>query len=64
MPTLFIWGRKDLAIGAFAVENNHKYMKGDYTFLELDGGHWLIQSNYTEVKTAIIEHLSKYKTVL
>lgn len=59
VPTLFIWGKNDIAIGAFAAECNHKYMKGDYTFLELEGGHWLIQTNYTEVKTAIIEHLSK-----
>lgn len=62
-PTLFIWGKYDIAIGAFAAESNHKYMKGEYKFLELEGGHWLIQSNYAEVKTAIIEHLSKYKTM-
>ena len=63
VPTLFIWGKYDIAIGAFAAESNHNYMKGDYTFLELEGGHWLIQSNYAEVKTAIIKHLSRYKTV-
>lgn len=63
VPTLFIWGKNDIAIGAFAAESNHKYMKGDYTFLELEGGHWLIQTNYAEVKTSIMEHISKYKTV-
>ncbi|WP_445382995.1 alpha/beta fold hydrolase [Robiginitalea sp. IMCC43444] len=61
-PTLFIWGKKDLAIGKVAAENNHKYMKGDYTFLDLDGGHWLIQTNYNEVKKAVIEHLKKNKS--
>ena len=61
-PTLFIWGKNDLAVGRVAAENNHKYMKGDYTFLELDGGHWLIQTNYPEVEKAIIEHLTKNKT--
>jgi len=61
-PTLFVWGNKDVAIGAFAAEGNHKYMKGDYTFLEVAGGHWLIQTNYSEIETAIIEHVSKYKT--
>lgn len=59
-PTLFIWGKNDLAVGIAAVENNHKYMKGDYTFLTLDGGHWLIQTNYQEVETAIIGHIKKY----
>ena len=62
IPTLFIWGNKDLAIGAFAAKGNQKYMKGDYTYKELNGGHWLIQTNYSEVESAIIEHVSKYKT--
>lgn len=62
VPTLFIWGKNDEAIGAFSVEKGHQYIKGDYTFLESDGGHWLIQTKYDEVKTAIIEQLTKYKT--
>lgn len=62
IPTLFIWGKNDFAIGKVAAENNHKYMKGYYTFLELDGGHWLIQTNYIEVEQAIIEHLTINKT--
>ena len=35
-------------------------MKNDYTFLELDSGHWLIQNKYNELKKAITEHLLKY----
>ena len=62
-PTLFIWGKKDLAVGRMAAEYNHKYIKGDYTYLELDGGHWLIQTNYKEVETTVIEHLTKNRTV-
>ena len=61
-PTLFIWGKNDLAVGAKAAEYNHRYIKGDYTFLELNGGHWLIQTNYLELEIAIVEHLSKYKS--
>jgi len=60
-PTLFIWGRKDMAIGAFAAKSNERYIKGEYTFLGLDGGHWLIQSNYKDVEAAIIKHLLKNK---
>jgi len=37
-------------------------MKGDYTFLAIDGGHWLMQTNYPEIEKAIIEHITKYKT--
>lgn len=57
-PTLFIWGNRDLAIGKTAAENNHKYMKGAYTYLEVDGGHWLMQTNYADVERAVIKHLS------
>ncbi len=60
-PTLFIWGKNDSAIGSVAVSNGHKFMKNDYTFLDLDAGHWLIQTKYETIKSAISEHLIKYK---
>ena len=63
VPTLFIWGKNDSAVGAESVKNGHKYMKADYAFLELDGGHWLNQSNYSEIKPAIIRHLAKCRNV-
>ena len=62
VPTLFIWGKNDVAIGAESVKNGHKYMKKEYTYLELESGHWLIQSSYSEVKAAIVEHLSLHRT--
>ena len=62
VPTLFIWGNRDLAIGAFAARANANYVDGPYTFLEIDGGHWLIQENYPEVARAVRHHLLKYKT--
>mgnify|MGYP001818612383 CR=1 FL=1 len=58
-PTLFIWGNRDLAIGATAAYANEKYMKGPYTFLEVEGGHWLIQSNYDQVASAITEFIKE-----
>ena len=36
-------------------------MKGEYTFLEVDGGHWLVQSNFAEVKAAVGKHLTTHK---
>ena len=56
-PTLFIWGKWDPAIGEAAALGNQKYMEGPYAYLPLEGGHWLIQSNYREVATAVSEHL-------
>ena len=60
-PTLFIWGNKDLAVGSFAAYENEKYVKGDYLFVEVDGGHWLVQTNFKEVERAVTGHLDKYK---
>lgn len=61
-PTLFIWGKKDLAVGEVAAKGAEPYMKGDYTFVELDAGHWLIQTHYYAVASAIENHLRKYKS--
>lgn len=61
VPTLFIWGEKDKYIGAFGVENGHKFMKGYYKFVKLDAGHWLIQTRYKEIKADVFEHLLKFK---
>jgi pimeloyl-ACP methyl ester carboxylesterase len=58
-PTLFIWGNKDMAIGRKAAEANAPFMKGPYTFIELDAGHWLIQEEPAKVTAAIIAHLAE-----
>lgn len=56
-PTLLVWGNQDTAIGRVGVENGAKFMKGPYTFLELDAGHWLIQEAFPAVSAAILGHL-------
>jgi surfactin synthase thioesterase subunit len=57
---LFIWGKKDFAVGPEAVEASHGFIQDEYTFLALDGSHWLVQSNYTEVKAAISDHIERH----
>jgi len=59
VPTLFIWGNKDVAIGSYSVSESHQYMKNDYEFIELDSGHWLIQTNYQELEKAITRHVER-----
>jgi len=61
VPTLFIWGNKDVAIGSYSVSESHQYMKNDYEYLELDAGHWLIQTKYQELKKAITNHIERNK---
>lgn len=58
VPTLFIWGKHDLAVSTYAAERNEVYMKGPYQFLSLDSGHWLIQSSFEEIRSALLNHLS------
>jgi pimeloyl-ACP methyl ester carboxylesterase len=59
VPTLFIWGNTDLAVSSFAVSEHHQYMKGDYEFIELDTGHWLIQTSYEALESSITTHISR-----
>ncbi|WP_165200638.1 alpha/beta fold hydrolase [Muriicola soli] len=57
VPVLFIWGNKDMAIGPYGVSEGHQYCKGGYKFLELNAGHWLIQTMYDDIKQAVLDHL-------
>ncbi|SNY99480.1 alpha/beta hydrolase [Flagellimonas pacifica] len=61
VPTLFIWGNKDLAVGSYSVSESHQYMKSEYEFLELDAGHWLIQTNYNDLEEVITKHVNRNK---
>ena len=56
-PTLLVWGNADNAIGRVGVENAAQFMKGPYTFVELDAGHWLIQEKFEAVSESILTHL-------
>ncbi|WP_228852093.1 alpha/beta fold hydrolase [Aegicerativicinus sediminis] len=58
VPTLLIWGNSDLAVSRFAVENNQTFMGSDYKFVEVEGGHWLVQTNFEETYKNLISHLS------
>jgi pimeloyl-ACP methyl ester carboxylesterase len=55
--TLFIWGKNDPALGRTCAERCGEYVKGNYQFMELDAGHWLVQTRYDEIKEALLKHL-------
>jgi len=61
VPTLFIWGANDFAVGAYGVNQCKKYVTADYNFQSVEGGHWLMQGNYGEVKDLLVKHIQKYK---
>lgn len=62
VPTLFIWGNEDVAIGSYSVNKSHQYMKNEYEFIEVNSGHWLIQTKYQELEKAISNHILKNKS--
>jgi pimeloyl-ACP methyl ester carboxylesterase len=54
-PTSYVWGRHDPALGRAAAERTRDHVAADYTFTELDAGHWLPETHPGEVATAILE---------
>ena len=57
LPSLFVWGNADPAVGRFAVEAQRQYMKGPFTEIELDTGHWIMETAPEPTVAAILRHL-------
>lgn len=61
LPTLFIWGNTDIAVGRAGVKATPAFMKGEYTFVELDAGHTLVQEQFDRVEREIIAHIQQHR---
>jgi len=59
-PVLFIWGNWDPAAGRKAVELQAQFIKGPYTLLELDAGHWLMETRTEEVIESVLKHIEMW----
>jgi pimeloyl-ACP methyl ester carboxylesterase len=53
-PTTYVWGRDDPALGRAAAEATGRFVRGDYLFVELDGGHWLPETHPDELAAQIL----------
>lgn len=63
VPTLYIWGERDPALGRAAAEATQAYVTGPYTFLPLAGvGHWVPESAPKKVLAALLPHLGEHPT--
>jgi len=60
LPVLFIWGNQDPAVGRVAVDLQRQYLKGPFEEIELDAGHWLMESHPVEVSDAILKHIGTH----
>jgi pimeloyl-ACP methyl ester carboxylesterase len=54
VPTTYLWGRRDPALGRAAAERTAGCVAADYRFVELDAGHWLPETRADEVVAAIV----------
>lgn len=60
LPTLLIWGKHDSAIARAGVEMTKVYMQGEYSLIELDAGHLLIQEKFQQVNQEILNHIQQH----
>lgn len=60
LPTILIWGNQDPAVGRAGVEITKQYMKGEYSLIELDAGHALVQEKFERVNHEILNHIQRH----
>ncbi len=57
VPTTYVWGRHDPALGRAAAEATAAHVTGDYLFVELAAGHRLPELNPHEVAGAVLDRV-------
>lgn len=58
VPTLYVWGRRDPALGESAARRTSRYVRGPFTFVILpNAGHWLPERAAAEVTPLLLAHL-------
>lgn len=59
VPTTYLWGRDDVALGRAAAERTGDYVRADYRFVELAAGHWLPETVPTRVASEIVDRVRR-----
>lgn len=57
VPTTYVWGSKDFALGRHGAELTAEHVTGPYEFVELKAGHWLPETRPDECAEAIIRRV-------
>lgn len=55
VPTSYVWGRHDFALGRAAAELTRRFVTGPYRFVELDAGHWLPETEPEQIADLIMQ---------
>ncbi|WP_018157169.1 alpha/beta fold hydrolase [Demetria terragena] len=62
VPTTYVWGRRDFALGRAAAEKTAEFVSADYRFVEVDAGHWLPEVEAEVVAHEIIQRVRPHLT--
>ena len=57
VPTTYVWGRRDPALGRAAAERTATCVGADYRFVEVDAGHWLPETHAEDVAAAVLDRV-------
>ena len=57
VPTTYVWGRKDFALGRAAAEATRRFVDAAYLFVELEAGHWLPERHPDELAALILDRV-------
>jgi pimeloyl-ACP methyl ester carboxylesterase len=58
VPTTYVWGSRDFALGRTAAEATAKFVAAPYEFVELASGHWLPETDAPEVAKTVIARVA------
>ncbi|SSS10971.1 Hydrolase [Acinetobacter baumannii] len=59
MPTLFIWGRDDIAVTEKSAKLNSGYFKNSYKAIFINASHWIPYQNAPELVQYFLESISE-----
>jgi pimeloyl-ACP methyl ester carboxylesterase len=57
VPTTHVWSRGDSALGRYGAEATAKFVTGEYRFVEVDGTHWLPETQPAEMAAIIVDRV-------
>jgi pimeloyl-ACP methyl ester carboxylesterase len=58
VPTTYVWGDGDQALGRRAAQDTERFVRAPYRFVELGAGHWLPETTPTEVADAVTDRVA------
>ena len=63
VPTLYVWGTDDVALGPVAAAGTGRWVRGPYTFVPLAGtGHWIPETAPAALLGPLLDHLRRYSS--